>query len=334
MAVGLFEGSEKKMEVVFSSTTEPLRRQPSSVWNKLCQRAGARVISALSSSHCDSYILSESSLFVWDHRLLMLTCGRSPLVKALKGVLKKWRLQDIDLLFFQRKNELVPRHQQSSFMEDASLVRTKVPGTAYAFGSPDEHHFYLFHSTHRERVSLKKDRTIEVLMYDLNENVKNLFLSSKGSRDDTLSEIREHLKRNQIMECDQIDDHIFQPFGYSLNGLKGKEEYFTIHVTAQEPGFYVSFETNFSEEPALSLIARVINTFQPSRFDTVLFTNHEEGRSNTPFSFEGFTPYSHFKQRLECGYEVCFSHFFENLRSHRRAFPLSLKKEARFLNLL
>ena len=324
----LFEGSEKKMEVVFSPTTRPLRHQPASLWNRLCRKAGAKVISSLSSSYCDSYILSESSLFVWDHRLLMLTCGRSPLVKALKGVLKRWGLEDIELLFFQRKNELVPRHQQSSFMEDARQVSKVVPGTAYAFGSPDEHHFYLFHSTHKETFPLKKDRTIEVLMYDLNENIKNLFLPPKGEgADKQLLEIRQLLKRNQIMDCGQSDDYLFQPFGYSLNGLKGEEGYFTIHVTAQEPGFYVSFETNVYEEPAHSLITRVVNTFRPSRFDTVLFANQGGEKDHQPFEFEGFTPYSHFKQRLECGYEVCFSHFFENLSSHRRrAYPLHLNQ--------
>ena len=84
----MFEGSEKKVEVVFSPTREPLRNLSDSFWKKLCNKAQTRVVSRFSNSFCDSYVLSESSLFVWDHRLLMLTCGGTSLVNATLSLFK------------------------------------------------------------------------------------------------------------------------------------------------------------------------------------------------------------------------------------------------------
>ena len=309
----LFEGSEKKMEVIFTPTKEPLRNYPDSFWKKLCDKAETRIVSRFSSSFCDSYILSESSLFVWDHRLLMLTCGQSPLVNSILSLLKKVKKSDIELLFYQRKNEFFPAKQKSSFKEDLERMRKKIKGKAWCFGVPDEHHFYLFHSE-SESHPRQSDLTIEILMYDLDVHIKKLFFNAAE-----VSEIKNHLGLDQIFENTQMDDYIFKPMGYSLNALIGDNQYYTIHVTPQDPGFYVSFETNIKEGSVKEITEKVLSLFKPFSFDVIVFSTESH---NEEFISESFTRSACFTKNLDCGYKVHFSSFFTPITTARPAFEL------------
>ena len=60
---------------MFPSQYPSLRDKGHTFWKRMCKKSKINIVSSLSHSHCDCYLLSESSLFVWDHRLLMLTCG-------------------------------------------------------------------------------------------------------------------------------------------------------------------------------------------------------------------------------------------------------------------
>ena len=91
-----------------------------------------------------------------------------------------------------------------------------------------------------------------------------------------------------------VDHYLFDPCGYSLNGLLGPY-YFTIHVTPENICSYASFETtipakNFyrrtrpgSEtefESFDDVISRVIDCFKPGRFSTTLFTRRTVGQKH------------------------------------------------------
>ena len=58
-----------------------------------------------------------------------------------------------------------------------------------------------------------------------------------------------------------IDDYLFDPCGYSMNGLMRGGYYVTIHITPESEFSYVSFETNYPLASYSDLIARVIRTF-------------------------------------------------------------------------
>jgi len=68
------------------------------------------------------------------------------------------------------------------------------------------------------------------------------------------------------------DDFLFDPCGYSVNGIHGKH-YFTIHVTPQEPCSFASFETNILLDDYSHLVKQVVNAFKPGHFSVTLFTN-------------------------------------------------------------
>jgi len=70
----------------------------------------------------------------------------------------------------------------------------------------------------------------------------------------------------------KMDDFLFLPFGYSMNGIledatetASGHDYMTIHVTPQESCSYASFETN-SSSAGLKLVNQVLDIFQPGKF--------------------------------------------------------------------
>jgi len=69
-----------------------------------------------------------------------------------------------------------------------------------------------------------------------------------------------------------IDDFLFIPMGYSMNGLID-ESYFTIHITPQPNCSYVSFETNIPHKDYSSLIRQILEIFHPGKFTLLFFAN-------------------------------------------------------------
>jgi len=113
-------------------------------------------------------------------------------------------------------------------------------------------------------------------------------------------------------------EHLFEPSGYSLNGVRGKY-YGTVHVTPQEHGSYASFETNlpFGDDPA-ELCNTVLDVFRPRSFDVVLFD--QGGGSFTPPA--GYAIRAHVTQHIDCGYRVRFLSHFRRPRREWRAHPI------------
>ncbi|MCY4321467.1 MAG: adenosylmethionine decarboxylase, partial [Bdellovibrionaceae bacterium] len=130
----MFEGSEKKIEVIFSSNRDSLLEKSDKFWRKIVQTCKADIISSLKFSKVHSYLLSESSLFVWSHRLVFITCGKTILSNSFIEILKRFSIKDIELCFFQRKNEFFPKNQKSCFYADLKKIRKKIKGFSFRFG--------------------------------------------------------------------------------------------------------------------------------------------------------------------------------------------------------
>lgn len=308
-----FEGCEKKAELTVSGAK--LRARGHDFWKALVETAGAKVLSITSNDKCDAYLLSESSLFVWDDRFTMITCGRTTLVKAIHYFLDHVPVQDVSSLLYERKNEYYPREQLTDFYEDVRMLREKVPGKALRFGQADEHHLMLFHME-KEFRPLARDCTLEILMYNLQGPAKEIFNTNQ-----TIERVRELSKVDQIFPGFQVDDFLFEPCGYSLNAIRD-EDYYTIHVTPEEVSSYVSFETNMRLGNRLpSSIRNVLEVFQPQSFDLVYF--HPE-REMKAFEMAPFTQRNFIRHNL-AGYEVGFASYFLKSAEPSSALELEIK---------
>lgn len=261
----LFEGSEKKLEVIVDRCNVDIRSLGLRFWTSIVNAGHAEIISSISSQTCDAFLLSESSLFVWSDRFTMITCGQTKLIDAATLFIKE-SPYPIASVFFQRKNELFPQLQHTDFEEDVRTLQSLLGGTIYHFGK--QHYNHIFHyeaSPLLENTNYaQEDTTIELLMYNLGQRASEIFLNQSQEKIHTL------LRKTNLLSSFDIDEFLFEPFGYSVNGLKDRY-YFAIHVTPQEECSYTSFETNVPIHQATTVIQELVRALGPKHFDTVVF---------------------------------------------------------------
>lgn len=85
-----FEGVEKVLEIDFTPGLGPvrgLRDIPRAQLDELCTDARCTILDSLSNDKLDSYVLSESSLFVYPLKLILKTCGTTTLLMCLPRLL-------------------------------------------------------------------------------------------------------------------------------------------------------------------------------------------------------------------------------------------------------
>jgi len=70
----------------------------------------------------------------------------------------------------------------------------------------------------------------------------------------------------------KIFDYLFEPCGYSMNGLLPDGHYFTIHITPEPDFSYVSFETNVPYNQYQELTRQILKMFNPGKFTTTIFS--------------------------------------------------------------
>ncbi|KAK4114732.1 S-adenosylmethionine decarboxylase [Canariomyces notabilis] len=170
-----FEGPEKLLEVWFSpsSTALPpgvkengLKAVSPSTWEGMLDQVNCKVLSIVKSDHVDAYLLSESSMFVFPHKLILKTCGTTTLLLGLRRLLRiaavdagfpfhnASSLDDIHVaatpyrVFYSRKNFLFPDRQRgphSSWKEEVKFLDdTFENGSAYMVGRMNADHWYLY----------------------------------------------------------------------------------------------------------------------------------------------------------------------------------------------
>lgn len=145
------------------------------------------------------------------------------------------------------------------------------------------------------------DQTIEILMTDLDPTVMAVFTKDECS---TALEARQKSGINKLIPGMNIDDYLFDPCGYSMNGVSKNGCYMTIHITPEPTCSYVSFESNVASSSYGDLIARVIDTFQPGKFIVTIFANKTSPAANVSRELEYLGTIDQWKRR-----DIQFSRF-------------------------
>jgi S-adenosylmethionine decarboxylase len=302
-----FEGSEKKVELVTCGGGS-LRERPRVFWEEVVSAAGAQILSEIRTDHCDAYLLSESSLFVWADRVVMITCGKTTLVSATLKMIDAIDAKNIQSLIFQRKNEYFPEEQHSQFREDVQFLEEKLEGQALVLGDPQGRHMQIYYLCKPYEPD-EMDTTTEILMYNLGGRAKEVFGQSGLSAE----EVREKTSVHLILPDFKVDDWVFSPLGYSLNAVNGPY-YYTIHVTPEEGATYASFETNYPvEDDITDLVNRVCEVFQPANFDVVAF----HPQKDSAMKAKGQDSRHKENHRLNCGYHLTYSIFDMNQQDYQ-----------------
>jgi S-adenosylmethionine decarboxylase len=273
-----FEGPEKKLAVVVAPGSPGLRSLGDVAWRTVVEAAGAKILSVLRNERCDAYLLSESSLFVFDDWFLFITCGETALVNAIPEILRLVPEESIAFLMYERKSEHFPERQLTTFSEDAQRLHAILPGRALRLGEEHGRYIQLFHTT-QPNAPRSAVPTLEVLMYVIDEDVGAQFTHERSVRSKSTAA---QSGIETILPGFETSEHVFEPCGYSCNALKG-DEYYTVHVTPGATGSYVSFETNHDFRGRASRFARpIVELFRPRAFDVVTFAPEPEPQLRIP----------------------------------------------------
>ncbi|KAK5652135.1 hypothetical protein OQA88_10777 [Cercophora sp. LCS_1] len=170
-----FEGPEKLLEVWFAPSAKALppgvkenglKAVEPSVWEGMLDLVNCKVLSIINSDHVDAYLLSESSMFVFPHKLILKTCGTTTLLLGLHRLLRIAAVNagfpfhntksadDIRAaatphrVFYSRKNFLFPDKQRGphrSWKEEVKYLDDMFEnGSAYMVGRMNGDHWYLY----------------------------------------------------------------------------------------------------------------------------------------------------------------------------------------------
>lgn len=309
-----FEGSEKKVQIIVNDKKLSLLTDiADAFWHGLVNSSGAKVLSTIENNHCKAFLLSESSLFIWPHKLILITCGTTQLIKAIEFFIDEFSLQPIEQIIYQRKNEYFSYAQPSCFSQDIKVLRQYVSGAAYRFGAVDSHHNYLFHQENGYKANIN-DKSYEIVAYHISNSASKLL--THGNL--TANEIRTLFQINELFPNFTIDDHVFHPFGYSLNGIEN-ENFFTIHITPQAESSYISVSANFD---LIALLPKLISILDPTTIDILTsnelnFEEKVKGNLPTPFVCTSLV-----KETLNIGYEIIFSSYSQKTNQSREAVSL------------
>eukprot|EP00462_Mataza_sp_D1_P021492 CAMPEP_0175145174 /NCGR_PEP_ID=MMETSP0087-20121206/14600_1 /TAXON_ID=136419 /ORGANISM="Unknown Unknown, Strain D1" /LENGTH=389 /DNA_ID=CAMNT_0016429843 /DNA_START=37 /DNA_END=1206 /DNA_ORIENTATION=+ len=307
-----FEGPEKLLEIWFSyegdDRSKTLRDIPRDDWVPMLQKVNCLILSSVSNKCADAYLLSESSFFVFDYKLILKTCGTTTLLAALRPILelaKRVHLTRIESAFYSRQNFFFPEHQLTphrSFKDETqNLANFFGPGgSPLMLGRIDGNH-YKFWSWENQGIPDPNDITIEILMTGLSEQQMKRYFYKHTDRDQKpgdesgISTLLQGLAPDEDYKSQVLDEFVFEPFGYSMNALLGPS-YYTVHVTPQNVCSYASFECNVNLDNYSELTARVLEVFHPTDFMVVIVSTKEDK------GFQFLPQVANFKARERCMY--------------------------------
>ena len=287
-------------------------------WTAMVERCHAHILSSINNGECKAFLLSESSLFVWHDRLLILTCGNTHLVHAVEFFIQQIGMDQIRQVIYQRKNEYFAHAQPSTFGDDIKLLSQYMPSKAYRFGELDSHHNYIFHQDNEFKAEVK-DKTYELLAYQISQQASDK-LTTVGLK---AEEIRQFLQLDALFSDFMLDDFVFEPFGYSINAIRG-EEYLTIHVTPQANSSYVSIESNIN---LITLAATFLKILAPKSFDLLSFNELEFAELTEQFVPKHYVIKSAVTERLVNSYTVHFANYILPQKTFTQATELDIAGE-------
>lgn len=317
-----YEGTEKLLEIWFSRSDEQtdfcdLRKIQRQAWESLLKLVRCEILSMRRTEHVDGYVLSESSMFVYKNRIIMKTCGQTTLLNCIEPLLYLAReiagYDEILDVFYSRKNFMRPELQDkshSNFDNEIEILDQEFQlGSAYCLGKVNKDCWYLY-TLHPEKGVKSPDQTLELIMVNLNDEIMSIFTQAISS---SAREATQKSGIDRLIPGLLIDDFLFSPCGYSMNGFLRSGHYITIHVTPEMEFSYVSFETNIPQVSYLDLISKVLRLFSPSKFMMTLFANetsisfnhvHEYKASTFPGYYSEENQYTRFKT-----YELTFGNY-------------------------
>jgi len=305
----VYEGPEKRLEIILSSPLPGLRSDTDSRWKSVVNAGRAQIISKISTDFMDAYLLSESSLFVWENRILIITCGKTAPVRALPLLLNIVGKDRVAFLFYEQRNFMISGGHSTDFENDVTDITAWFPGKCFRLGRADHAYVDLFYFSH-DTENFQKMPALQILMNDLCADAMQIFCRNGNI---SASETRSISGLNMLCNPKMIiDDYLFFPCGYSLNGIREKQ-YLTVHVTPQPTNSYASFETGIMENDWSNIMGKVLAVFRPARFSLILRIGMDAVNfsccETVESAVQGYLATDKNLYMADCGYKIIFLNY-------------------------
>lgn len=333
-----FEGVEKRLEVEFAAKGGTviikggnyggLRSLSRCQLDEMLTAAGCTIVSELHNKWFDAYVLSESSLFVYPHRIVLKTCGRTQLLTSIPLLLTYAAGLSLDAsrCKYSRGTFIFPHAQPfpyTSFAEETRFLdrffgKLGAGSKSHVLdGHPSGSRSWHIYTAASEAETSDTTYTLEMCMTQLDSAVAAHFLNDSGTKSG--SDMTEQSGIALILPSAHISDFAFTPCGYSMNGME-EGALSTIHITPEESHSYASFEA-MGYDPHLldlqALVNCVVSCFKPgSLVMSVHVCGYGEGKLARPSSWStsyvvplGYACNSSIRQELP-GHSVVTYHTF------------------------
>ena len=287
-AIG-FEGYEKRLEISFFEPSiffdpegKGLRSLSKPQLDEILGPAECTIVSSLSNKQVDSYVLSESSLFVYPYKIIIKTCGTTKLLLAIPSILNLAGSLSLAIksVRYTRGSFIFPSAQpypHRSFSDEVAILdsyfgKLGAGSKAYVMGGLDKQKWHVYSASAESVITSGPIYTIEMCLTGLDREMASVFYkdqSGSAAVMTTNSGIR------KILPDSEICDFEFDPCGYSMNAIEGAA-ISTIHVTPEDGFSYASFEAVGYDLKGLNLkqlVERVLVCFKPSDFSVAVHVN-------------------------------------------------------------
>lgn len=284
-----FEGFEKRLEIAFSEApifVDPqglgLRAFTRAQIDTILDAAKCTIVSQLSNSEFDSYVLSESSLFIYPLKMIIKTCGTTRLLLSIPKILELAESLSLPVFSvkYSRGTFIFPDAQPAphrNFSEEVAVLNGyfgNLPsgGIAYVLGDPNvpNRNWHIYSASHEPATNNSGVITMEMCMTGLNKERASVFF--KKSDDYTAKEMTKLSGISEILPNSEICDFDFDPCGYSMNAIDGLG-LSTIHVTPEDGFSYASYEAAGFDPAEVgfgALVKRVLKCFGPAEFSVAI----------------------------------------------------------------
>lgn len=288
-AIG-FEGYEKRLEIAFYDHGGcGLRTLSREHLDEVLKPAQCTIVSSLANDEVDSYVLSESSLFVYPYKIIIKTCGTTKLLLSIPPILAladKLGLK-VKSVKYTRGSFIFPEVQpypHRCFSEEVAILdgyfgKLGSGSKAYVMGGSGTEKKWHVYSASAETEMDKPSPvyTLEMCMTGLDKKSSSVFFKTQSN---SAAEMTESSGIRKILPGSNICDFDFDPCGYSMNAIEGGA-ISTIHVTPEDGFSYASFEAmgyDFRVLELDALVQRVLACFQPAEFSVSLHSDDTLGK--------------------------------------------------------
>jgi hypothetical protein len=253
-----FDAAEKLLEIELRDDAPSLRRLGTSAWSEVVEAAGGAILESRMGRLVDAHVLSESSLFVRDGAMSLLTCGRTDLGRAFDALMSRIGPETVTAVRLSRERDRFPSTVRSTFDDDVTLIERTCAGTTLE-STCDGAVLRTF-----EAGSLRNALDFRVFGAGLGRGPSGVFLGDRAAIAPLLAGFAD------AFGADLSQVHHFEPSGCSMNLVRGVDAA-CVHVSPEATADVASVETSSADSAVrLALLSEFERVFQPVRISVTL----------------------------------------------------------------